>query len=116
MAEPHLRAIDRYAGGAQNRFSVPILSRSCRWDCTSFVCNGSHRHGRIGAEISDIQASLAAGDLAKLRVVLHALDQEIAAIPDTRPGSPWPARARSALLAIGEAVNRQHEYFESHPA
>jgi uncharacterized membrane protein YccC len=74
------------------------------------------RHGRIGAEISDIQANLAAGDLAKLRVVLHALDQDIAAIPDTRPGARGRLRARSALLAIGEAVNRQHEYFESHPA
>ena len=31
------------------------------------------RHGRIGAEISDIQANLAAGDLAKLRVVLSML-------------------------------------------
>ena len=74
------------------------------------------RHGRIGAEISDIQACLAAGDLAKLGVVLHALDQEIASIPDTRPGARGRLRARSALLAIGEAVNRQREYFESHPA
>jgi uncharacterized membrane protein YccC len=74
------------------------------------------RHGRIGAEISDIQASLAAGDLPKLRAVLHALDHEIASIPDTQRGARGRLRARSALLAIGEAVNRQSEYFESHPA
>jgi uncharacterized membrane protein YccC len=74
------------------------------------------RHGRIGAEISDIQASLAAGDLAKLRVILHALDQEIASIPDSRQGARGRLRARSALLAVGEAVNRQSEYFESQPA
>jgi uncharacterized membrane protein YccC len=74
------------------------------------------RRGRIGAEISDIQASLAAGDLAKLRVVLDALDQQIASIPDTRQGARGRLRARSALLAIGEAVDRQREYFESHSA
>lgn len=74
------------------------------------------RHGRIGAEISDIQASLAAGDLPKLRVALDALDQEIASIPDTRRGARGRLRARSALLAIGETVNRQNEYFEGRSA
>jgi uncharacterized membrane protein YccC len=74
------------------------------------------RHGRIGAEISDIQASLAAGDLRKLRVTLDAVDQEIASIPDTRQRARGRLRARSALLAVGEAVNRQSEYFESHSA
>jgi uncharacterized membrane protein YccC len=74
------------------------------------------RHGRIGAEISDIQASLAAGDLPKLRAVLDAADKEIASIPDTRQGARGRLRARSALLAVGAAVNRQSEYFESHPA
>jgi uncharacterized membrane protein YccC len=74
------------------------------------------RHGRLGAELSDVQASLAAGDLPKLRVVLDALDREIAAIPDTQRGAPGRLRARSALLAIGEAVNRQRAYFESHAA
>jgi uncharacterized membrane protein YccC len=74
------------------------------------------RHGRIGAEISDIQASLAAGDLPKLRAVLDAADKEIASIPDTRQGARGRLRARSALLAVGAAVNRQSEYFASHPA
>jgi hypothetical protein len=71
------------------------------------------RHGRIGTEISDIQASLAAGDLPKLRVVLDAVDQEIASIPDTLQGARGRLRARSALLAVGKAVNRQSEYFEA---
>jgi uncharacterized membrane protein YccC len=74
------------------------------------------RHGRLGAELSDVQASLAAGDLPKLRVVLEALDREIAAIPDTQRGAPGRLRGRSALLAIGETVNRQRAYFESHAA
>jgi uncharacterized membrane protein YccC len=73
-------------------------------------------HGRIGAEISDVQASLAVGDLPKLRVVLDAVDQDIASIPDTRQGARGRLRARSALRAIGDAVNRQSEYFESHSA
>jgi len=74
------------------------------------------RHGRIGAEISDVQASLAAGDLSKLRVVLDVVDREIVSIPDTWQGARGRVRARSALRAIGEAVNRHSEYFESHSA
>ena len=71
------------------------------------------RHGRIGAEISEVETSLAEGDLAKLRIVLHRLDQEIASISDTKPGVRGRQRARSALLAIVEAIDRQSEYFES---
>ena len=74
------------------------------------------RRGRIGAEISDVQESLAAGDLSKLRVVLDVVDREIVSIPDTWQGARGQVRARSALRAIGEAVNRHSEYFESHSA
>jgi hypothetical protein len=71
------------------------------------------RHGRIGAELSDIETSLAIGDLPRLRDVLDKVDREIAAVPEARPGAPARLRARSALLAIREAVDRQSEYFES---
>jgi uncharacterized membrane protein YccC len=71
------------------------------------------RHGRIGAEISDVQASLAAGDLPRLKAVLDRIDKEISAVSDTVPGARGRIRARAALRAIGEAVGRQNEYFES---
>jgi uncharacterized membrane protein YccC len=71
------------------------------------------RHDRIGAEISEVQASLAAGDLPKLKRVLGEIDRELAAIPSAQPGARGRMRARAALRAIGEAVNRQNEYFES---
>jgi len=74
------------------------------------------RRGRIGAEISGVQASLAAGDLSRLKVALDVVDREIASIPDTWQGGRGRLRARSALRAVGEAVNRYHEYFESHSA
>ena len=73
------------------------------------------RHGRIGTEISEIETCLAEGDLVTLRVVLHRLNGEIASIPDAKPGVRGRLRARSALLAIVEAVDRQSEYFESSP-
>jgi uncharacterized membrane protein YccC len=71
------------------------------------------RHGRIGAEISEVQTSLAAGDLPKLKAVLDEIDREIAAIPNAATGARGRIRARAALRAIGDAVNRQNEYFAS---
>jgi uncharacterized membrane protein YccC len=71
------------------------------------------RHDRIGAGISEVQTSLAAGDLPKLKAVLDEVDREIAAMPDAKPGARGRMRARAALRAIGEAVNRQNEHFES---
>ncbi len=70
------------------------------------------RTGRMGAELSDIENSLAAGDLRRLRSVLNSVDSEIAMMPKTRPGAPGRLRARAALLAIREAVERHNEYFE----
>jgi len=74
------------------------------------------RDGRIGSHVSDVLANLAAGNLGELREALTMADKEIASIPDAQPGAPVRLRARSALLAIGEAVNRQREYFESRPS
>jgi uncharacterized membrane protein YccC len=73
------------------------------------------RIGRIGAEITGVQASLSSGDLSKLKVALDVVDREIAFIPDTWQGARGRVRARSALLAVGEAVSRHSEYFESYP-
>jgi uncharacterized membrane protein YccC len=74
------------------------------------------RDGRIGSHLPDVLANLAAGNLPELREALTMADREIASIPDARPGAPVRLTARSALLAIGEAVNRQREYFENHPS
>jgi uncharacterized membrane protein YccC len=74
------------------------------------------RRGRIGIEISALLASLAVGDLPKLRLARDAVSREIASFPDSQPGAHGRLRARSALLAIGEAVDRLSEYFESRPA
>lgn len=70
------------------------------------------RHGRIGVELSDVQMSVATGDLAKLRADIKGVDEELAAIPDTQPGAPGRMRVQAALLAIIEAVDRQREYYE----
>jgi uncharacterized membrane protein YccC len=69
------------------------------------------RNGRAGAELSTIEKNLASGDLPKLRSVLDSLDKEISAIPDSQPGVSGRLRARLALRAIREAVDRQDEYF-----
>lgn len=73
------------------------------------------KHGRIGAELTQVHMSLAAGDLAKLRQALSTLNNDIAAIPDKVPGAHGRLRARAALLAIEETVNRQSEFFEGRP-
>jgi uncharacterized membrane protein YccC len=69
-------------------------------------------HGPIGVELSQMRESLAAGDIGMLRGALRRLDEDIAAVPDTVPGMRARVRARSALLAIGEAVRSHREYFE----
>jgi uncharacterized membrane protein YccC len=74
------------------------------------------RTGRIGAELVDIERSLAAGDLPRLRSALGSIDKEIADIPDTLPGALGRLRARAALLAIREAIDRHNEYFEGRPS
>jgi uncharacterized membrane protein YccC len=67
-------------------------------------------HVRSG--LSEVLASLAAGDLPKLGEALHQADRELASIPKAQPGALVRLRARSALLAIGEAVDRHRQYFE----
>jgi uncharacterized membrane protein YccC len=74
------------------------------------------RHGRVGAEISEVQTALAAGDLPRLQHALDVLDKEIASIPDTQPGARGRMRARAMLLAIAEAVDRQRDYFGNRPS
>jgi hypothetical protein len=70
------------------------------------------RQGRIGVELSDVQMSVATGDLAKLRADVKRVEEELAAIPDTQPGVLGRMRVQAALLAIIEAVDRQREYYE----
>lgn len=74
------------------------------------------RHGRVGAEISEVQTALAEGDLPRLQHALEVLDKEIASIPDTQPGARGRMRARAMLLAIAEAVERQRDYFGNRPS
>ena len=71
-------------------------------------------HGRIGVE--EMRESLAAGDLGRLGRAIRRLDDDLAAVPDSVPGIRARVRARSALLAIGEAVKSHREYFESSPS
>jgi uncharacterized membrane protein YccC len=66
-------------------------------------------HVRIG--LPKVLANLAAGDLPKLHDALGQADRELASISETQPGAPVRLRARSALLAIGEAVDWHRQYF-----
>ena len=59
-----------------------------------------------------MRESLAHGDLATLRRTLDNLGDDLAAIPDSVPGARGRLRARSALLAIEDAVNRHNGFFE----
>jgi uncharacterized membrane protein YccC len=72
---------------------------------------GLSRRGRVGIEISAILASLASGDLPKLRLVLETTDREIASIPEANVAEGGRLRARAALRAIEEAVCRRSEHF-----
>ena len=69
------------------------------------------RNSRIKIHLPDVLASLAAGDLPELREVLRRVDRDIASIPESEPGARVRLRARAALLAIGEAVDRRREFF-----
>jgi hypothetical protein len=71
------------------------------------------RHGQTSARLTAMRESLARGDLTMLRRALDDLDDDMAAVPDNVPGARWRLRARSALLAIEDAVNRHSGYFES---
>ncbi|MBY0558971.1 FUSC family protein [Hyphomicrobium sp.] len=71
---------------------------------------------RTAAEVSDILAALAAGNLPRLQYGLAELDKEIASIPDEQSGMRGRMRARAMLLAISEAVERQGDYFGSQPS
>jgi uncharacterized membrane protein YccC len=73
------------------------------------------RHGQISTRLTEMRQNLAPGDLATLRHVLDDLSDDLAAVPDTVPGARGRLRARSALLAIEDAVNRHSGYFESRP-
>jgi uncharacterized membrane protein YccC len=68
--------------------------------------------GPIGAELWKMRESLAAGDIDTLRSALARLDEDVAAVADTVPGTRGRTRARAALLAIGDAVRSHREYFE----
>lgn len=70
-------------------------------------------HGQISARLTEMRESLAHGDLIMLRRALGSLGDDMAAVPDTVPGARGRLRARSALLAIEDAVNRHSGYFES---
>lgn len=70
------------------------------------------QHGDIGVELTDVQMCVAQGDLPKLRTTIENADAKIAAVPNTRPGARGRMRVRAALLAIIEAVDRHHEYYE----
>jgi uncharacterized membrane protein YccC len=73
-------------------------------------------HGHIRIELSGMMEGLAAGDLMMLGRAIRRLDEDIAAVPGMVPGAQARLRARSALLAIGEAVRSHREYFESGPS
>jgi uncharacterized membrane protein YccC len=70
----------------------------------------SQRH-RTGIRLSEVLASLGAGNLPKLHDALRRANGEIASIPVTQPGAPVRLRARSALLAVSEAVDWHRQYF-----
>jgi uncharacterized membrane protein YccC len=74
------------------------------------------RLGRIGIEISAIFASLASGDLPRMRLTLDAAEREIASIPGSQLGARGRLRARAALRTIGEATDRRSEYFQGRSA
>ena len=69
------------------------------------------RNGRIKIHLPDVLASLAVGNVTELGEMLRRADQDISSIPESEPGARVRLRARSALLAIGEAVDRQREFF-----
>jgi uncharacterized membrane protein YccC len=74
------------------------------------------QHDRGGIRSRDVLANLAAGDLPKVHVAIERADREIAAIAETQPGARLRLRARSALLAIDEAVDWHRRYFEEAPS
>jgi uncharacterized membrane protein YccC len=69
------------------------------------------RNSRIKIHLPDVLAGLAAGNVAELREVLRRVDRNILSISESEPGASVRLRARSALLAIGEAVDRHRPYF-----
>ena len=71
------------------------------------------RPGQITIRLTEMRESLAHGDLTMLRRALDNLGDDLAAVPDTIPGARGRLRARSALLAIEDAVNRHSAFFES---
>jgi uncharacterized membrane protein YccC len=71
---------------------------------------------RIEVELSGVLTCLAAGNLPELRTALRDTDRKISSIPGASPGALARLRARSALLAIGESINRRGEYYESFPS
>jgi len=71
------------------------------------------RQGQISPKLAEMRKNLAQGDLNMLRRTLDDLGDDLAAVPDAIPGGRGRLRARSALLAIEDAVNRHRGYFES---
>jgi uncharacterized membrane protein YccC len=104
-----LIAMPAVAEPVQRSFLVATLSVGIQ------VIRLSHlaRHGEITARIARMRDGLAYGDLAMLRSALDGLGDDLAAVPATIPGARGRLRARSALLAIEDAVNRHSGVFES---
>jgi uncharacterized membrane protein YccC len=57
--------------------------------------------------------AIARGDSAMAIECLSRLDQRLAAVPDTHPGSWMRLRVRGAILAVSEALAQHAAYFDS---
>lgn len=107
----YARIIEMPEAGAPLQRSLLVATLSVGMQ----VIRLSHLTGRgqISTGLIAMRESLARGDLIMLRRALEDLGDDMAAIPDTVPGVRGRLRARSALLAVEDAINRHSGYFES---